>query len=164
MLYFLPKTFPDVDMFGGAVRKISDSIFQLKRGEVYTINGYKVFSFGGARSIDRSNRQEGVDWFPEEESTYEEEHNALNNLAKHNNQVDLIFAHTCARSTLDELAKVYPIHLKDYDAQNRFLEEIKNTVDFKAFFFGHMHKDYRVNEKELALYEKIINVEEFLKK
>ena len=162
--YNFLKTFPDVDMFGGAVRKISDSIFQLKRGEVYTINGYKVFSFGGARSIDRSNRQEGVDWFPEEESTYEEEHNALNNLAKHNNQVDLIFAHTCARSTLDELAKVYPIYLKDYDAQNRFLEEIKNTVDFKAFFFGHMHKDYRVNEKELALYEKIINVEEFLKK
>ena len=161
--YNFLKTFPEVDMFGSKVRKISNSIYQLKRGEIYNIDGYKVFTFGGARSIDRFTacRQEGIDWFPEEECTYEEECYALNNLEKNNNKVDLIFAHTCAKSTLDELINIYNMFREDYDAQNKFLEQVKNTVDYKAFFFGHMHKDYKVNDKELALYERIVNVDEF---
>lgn len=163
--YNFLKTFPQVDMFGGKVRKISDSIFQLMRGEVYIIDGYKVFAFGGARSIDRFTalREEGIDWFPEEESTYEEENRALENLNKHNNKVDLIFAHTCSKSTLDELINLYSMHREEYDNQNKFLEEIKNTIEYSAFFFGHMHKDLRINDKELALFERVVNVDAFLK-
>lgn len=162
--YNFLRTFPDVEMFGSKVRKISDSIFHLKRGEVYMIDKYKVFTFGGARSIDRFTacRQEGVDWFPDEECTYEEECKALENLAKHSNKVDLIFTHTCSKSTLDELTNIYPMFKKEYDAQNKFLEKVKNTVEYKAFFFGHMHKDYKVNDKEIALYNNIINVEEVI--
>lgn len=55
------NTFPLVDMFGSKVRKINDSVYQLLRGEIYNIDGYKFFAFGGARSLDRFSacRQEG---------------------------------------------------------------------------------------------------------
>ena len=159
------KTFPLVDMFGNKVRKINDSIYQLLRGEVYEIEGKRIFTFGGARSIDRFTacRVEGVDWFPEEECTYEEECKALDNLLKVSNKVDYIFTHTCSQSTLNELGQLYNIYIESYDNQNKFLEEIKNNIEYSAWAFGHIHKDYRVNQKEFAVYNKIMHIDELLK-
>ena len=158
------KTFPLVDMFGNKVRKINDSIYQLLRGEVYNIDGYKVFSFGGARSVDRVTacRQEGVDWFKEEECTYEEENNALLNLTKINNEVDFIVSHTCSKSTLDFLSEIYTIPVESYDSQNKFFEELKSVVKYKHWFFGHMHRDMDVNKKETVVYNKVINIENYI--
>lgn len=159
------STFPVMDMFGSKVRKISDSIFQLMRGEVYNIDGYKIFTFGGARSVDKytSCLQEGIDWFPEEESTYKEEFIAMENLAKHNNEVDFIFTHTCSTSTLNELGEIFRFYIEGYDSQNRFFEEIKNTIEYKHWVFGHMHKDFRVSKKETAVFENVLNIEDLLK-
>lgn len=163
--YNFLKTFPVVEKFGGKVRKITDSVFQLMRGEIYNIDGYKIFAFGGARSVDRFTacRQENVDWFPAEESNYEEECYGLEQLKKHNYSVDLIFSHTCAKSTLDEIGEIFNIELYDYDSQNRFLEEVKNTVNYSLHCFGHMHKDIRINKKEIAVYEKVFNIKDLLK-
>lgn len=159
------KTFPMVNMFGSKVRKINDSVYQLLRGEVYEIEEKKIFTFGGARSVDRytSCRVEGVDWFPEEESTYEEECVALDNLSKVSNKVDFILTHTCSKSTLSELGELYRIYIENYDNQNKFLEEIKNNIEYSAWAFGHIHKDYRVNQKEFAVFDRVLNIEELLK-
>lgn len=160
------KTFPLVDMFGNKVRKINDSVFQLLRGEVYIIEGYKVFAFGGARSIDKitAQRQEGVDWFKEEESSYQEEVNAINNLNRHDNRVDIIISHTCASSTLDELSKLYGFYIDDYDNQNKFFEHLKSVINYDIWFFGHMHIDLQINEKEVAVYNRVLGISNFLEK
>jgi hypothetical protein len=42
--------YPQVEMFGGTVGQIADSIFHLRRGQVYTIEGSTFWCFGGARS------------------------------------------------------------------------------------------------------------------
>lgn len=159
--YSYLKTFPIVDMFGNKVRKINDSVYQLMRGEIYTINGKRFFTFGGARSIDRFSacRQEGIDWFPEEECTYAEEYKALSNLSKYNNTVDYIITHTCASSTLDEISLLYGFYVEYYDNQNKFFEELKNTLHYKGWIFGHFHQDLILNEKEVVLYNKIFNLE-----
>lgn len=159
------KNFPIIEKFEGKVRQINDSIFELMRGEIYNINGYKIFVFGGARSIDRytSCRQEGINWWKEEECSYEEEYKALDKLKKHNNKIDFILSHTCSKSTLDELARVFNIYIEDYDNQNKFLEEVKNTIDYSLHCFGHIHKDFRLNKKEIALYNRVVNIEQLLK-
>lgn len=164
--YNFLKTFPIIDMFGGKVRKITDSIFQLMRGEVYVIDNYKIFSFGGARSIDRFTacRQEGIDWFPEEECSYQEELIALNNLDKHDNNVDIILTHTCSSETLKEMSKIYKFNLEDLDSQNKFFEELKDKIKYNLWLFGHMHKDFHVNEKEIAIYNKVLKLDDLLKK
>lgn len=158
------NTFPLVDMFGNKVRKINDSVYQLLRGEIYNIDGYKFFAFGGARSLDRfsASRQEGIDWFPEEECSYKEEAAALLNLEKENNKVDFIVTHTCSKSTLDYLGRIYGMYIEDYDNQNKFFEELKSNIEYKHWFFGHIHKDMNVNEKETVVYNDVLNIENFL--
>lgn len=161
--YIYLKTFPEIEMFGGKVRKISNSIYQLLRGEIYTIDNKTFFTFGGASSIDKIYRQENYDWFREEECSYLEETYALSNLAKHNNNVDYILSHTCSSSSLDELSLLYGFYINKYDNQNKFLEEIKNTIEYKHWFFGHFHKDLTLNNKETTIYDKIYNIDTFKK-
>lgn len=160
--YTFLKTFPLIDKFNNKVRKINDSVYQLLRGEIYNIEGYDFFAFGGARSIDKfsARRQEGIDWFPEEESTYLEENNALTNLEKNGNKVDFIITHTCAKSTLDELSKLFGFYVEDYDNQSKFFEELKNTIEYKGWLFGHFHYDLIINDKEVLLYNRVKSLEE----
>ena len=45
---------------GGKVHKISDKLIHLMRGQVYEIEGKKIFTFGGGNSIDKQWRIEGT--------------------------------------------------------------------------------------------------------
>lgn len=154
------KNFPVIDKFEGKVRKVNDSVFILMRGEVYNIDGYKFFTFGGAKSIDKAFRKEGISWWPEEECTPEEEDYALKNLERHGNKVDFILTHTCAMSTLNELFQMNYVFSREYDVQNMFLEKIKQKVGYKYWFFGHIHRDCRINEKEILMFNKILKLED----
>lgn len=44
--------FETVDLYNGKAQKIRDSIFHLLRGEVFQIQGKRIFAFGGASSHD----------------------------------------------------------------------------------------------------------------
>jgi hypothetical protein len=46
--------------------QLTDHIRVLPRGHRFTIGGTSFLSFGGAASVDRHLRTEGVDWWPEE--------------------------------------------------------------------------------------------------
>ena len=48
--YDLLRQYPTVPYRGGQARKISGNLYQLLRGEVYEIEGQKVFAFGGGYS------------------------------------------------------------------------------------------------------------------
>ena len=45
-------SYPTAQKFGGLVHEIRSSVFHLMRGEIYEINGSKIFTFGGAQSHD----------------------------------------------------------------------------------------------------------------
>ena len=58
---------------GGKVHHIvKDKIIHLMRGQVFTLEEKKFFTFGGAYSIDKAYRTEGISWFPEEIPTRKE--------------------------------------------------------------------------------------------
>lgn len=40
----------------------------------------------------------------------------------------------------------------------KYLEEIRQTVKFKKWFFGHYHDNKNVSADELLLYEQIIRI------
>lgn len=57
--YDLINELPEIEMFGGKVfewKLRKNSIFFAKRGEIYTINDKKIFTFSGATSAYESNR------------------------------------------------------------------------------------------------------------
>ena len=73
---------PLVEYKGALMHQIDKHIFHVLRGEIMTLNGKTFLCIGGAVSIDKMYRTPYVSWWPEEEITYHDIDNALNNLEK----------------------------------------------------------------------------------
>lgn len=142
-------TFPLESWNGGYIRKISDSIFYLNRGDIFEIDGNKFFVMGGANSHDKEWRMEGRSWWKQEMPNYEEMNYAIDNLEKNNWKVDYVITH-CAPSNI--LHQINP----NFQGDNltNFLYEIYKNLDYKEWFFGHYHID-QTFDKHHCLYQNI---------
>lgn len=144
---------PTVEFCGGIAHKVDDGIYHLMRGEVYTIDGKKFFVMGGASSHDKEHRTDGKNWWKEEMPSDEEYEKAENNLGKNSFQFDYVITHSAPTSVQKEVAPTYEINkLTD------FLEDVKNSISCKKWFFGHYHKDVVVDDKFIAIFNNILEV------
>lgn len=170
---------PTESWMGGKVHKFRPSVIHLMRGQVFTIDGRKLFTFGGARSHDiadgilepddphyklkkkrldmlerKKYRTNHVDWWEQEMPSKEEMKEGRRNLETAGNTVDYIITHCCASSTQELLGndEFSANELTDY------FQELKETVNFKKWFFGHYHDNQMMTEKEILLYEQIIRI------
>lgn len=170
--------YPVEEWNGGKVHKIRDFVIHLMRGQVFTIDGKKIFTFGGASSHDisggilepddpnfkkkkkaldkdwRPYRVNHISWWKQELPSDEEMEEGRRNLQEHGNEVDFIVTHCCATSTaaLISHGAYQPDLLTDY------LEEIRQMAKFKKWFFGHYHDNQNVNAEEILLYEQVIRI------
>ena len=48
--------------------------------------------------------------------------------------------------------------LYEPDILTNYLEEIKVNTEYKRHFFGHMHLNKAINDKDICLYEQIIRI------
>lgn len=150
----------------------------MMRGQVFEIDGCKIFTFGGARSHDiqggileptdpefhkkRKKLNRGtlpyrinhISWWEQEMPSKEEMQDGYDNLEVAGWSVDYIISHCCSSSTQALLSGGWyePDELTDY------LEEIRMRCQFKKWFFGHYHDDRAINDKEILLYEQIIRI------
>jgi len=147
------KKLQTIQKFGGNVGVVSDSVYWLKRGEIYEIDGHTYMTIGGATSINKSDRVEGVDWWADEELSEADMEYILANGEKQG-EVDFIITHTCPTSILGAI-KEYALK----DNVSEFLEEIFYMVGFNKWFFGHMHCDTVVHDNFFAVYENVLKVE-----
>ena len=156
---------PIEDKFGGKVGKVSDSIYHLKRGEVYTIAGKKFFTMGGAYSVDKPNRVNHISWWKEEIPSHAEMEYGLANLEKNGNKVDYILTHTASKEAINEIVRTTKSGIfsllsdKIKDATVDYLTHVESIVDYKEWYFGHMHPDKIFTwKKYTCLYEHIIEL------
>ncbi len=149
----LIESYP-VEMWnGGKVHRIRSNILHLMRGQVYDIDGVKLFSMGGAYSIDKYMRKEGISWWPQELPNNEEYKEATKNLKAVGYKVDVVVSHTAPREMIYRMGKAPDMH----DAElTGFLEWIMYEVSFKKWFFGHFHLDQDINDKVRAVYYDVI--------
>lgn len=147
---------PVVEMFGGKVGKVNDKCFHLRRGEIYEIFGKKVFTFGGAVSIDKHLRKVGVTWWDRELPSHDEYEHALDNLDKHDWNVDLVLTHTMPLESIDQFnwTEMMSMTFKTNDPVARFLSVIAEKLTFKNWYCGHFHVD-RTFGKVRCLYGNI---------
>lgn len=159
-------------MFRSVVGKVSDSIFHLKTGFTYYIDGNKIFCFGGASSIDKHHRIENISWWKEEEASFKLCNETLDELGRTGNSVDYVITHTCPTSILLKINQAMKIPivaykngcpentyinsfpLKDPDTTSKFLQEVMERIEFKKWYFGHFHIDMDI-DKFQALYNNI---------
>lgn len=158
------KTYPIQNKWDGKVQQISEKVFHLMRGEVYQIEDQKIFAFGGAFSHDREYRIENETWWQEELPSLEECENAIQNLRRHNNEVDIIVTHDAHRSFTQSLGYYGDaMNINGYNDDRinilDFFEEIFKMVTFKDWFCGHYHIDYDVDSFHF-LYQRILDTKE----
>ncbi|MBQ7955519.1 MAG: metallophosphoesterase [Lachnospiraceae bacterium] len=170
--------YPVEEWHGGKVHKIRNSVIHLMRGQVYKIDGKKIFTFGGAQSHDIDDgilemddpdfikkkfeldlfqafyRINHLSWWAQELPSEEEMAEGIKNLASCGNTVDFIVSHCCPTSTQALIGggMFTPDILTDY------LEKVRRNVHFKKWFFGHYHNNRNVNAEEILLYEQIIRI------
>ncbi len=152
----------EVDMFNGKVGKVSDSVYHLKRGEIYTIEGKTFFVMGGAYSIDKESRENEISWWRREEPSYMEFDRGIGNLESVGFNVDYVLAHNgpshvtniylrqlgmssmvdlCGK--IDTVAAYFNTLIEDYKLQ------------FKGFYFGHWHDEWYYADKYFMMYDEI---------
>lgn len=149
-----------IDMFGSKVGKVSNSIFHLKRGHIYIIENKKFFVMGGAQSIDKASRKEGISWWPEEIPSWAEMDFGLQNLETHQYSVDYILTHTAPVS----IARMYLGSLglstdstEKRDPTEKYLEHVCLSTKFNDMYMGHWH-DNKDFGKYHMLYENIVRL------
>lgn len=141
------KKYPITFWNGGRVQFIREHIIHLMRGETYTIEGKRYFTFGGGTSIDRARRVEGVSWWKEEIPSDEEFMHGLDTLNKCDWEVDYVITHTAPSSMISKIAPYI-----GKDVLNNYLEIVKEQLSYKHWYFGHYHKDIDLDEKHSLLY------------
>ena len=141
--------YPQEEWNGGRVHRIRKNIFHLMRGQVFLIEGKKIFTMGGAYSIDKYMRKDGLSWWKEELPTNGEYREATQNLRETENCVDYIITHTAPREMIRRMGKYPDMH----DAElTGFLEWIMYEVKFKKWVFGHWHTDEEFDDRFRALW------------
>lgn len=138
-----------VNFSGGKAHKVYDSIYHLMRGQVYEIAGKRIFTFGGATSIDKHLRTEGISWWKEEEFNYHEANTAYENLNKIDWEVDYVLTHSAPFSIRDKLFEG-----NKPSSTERMLEAMLRNIKFKRWYFGHYHIDKKM-DNFTAMYENI---------
>jgi predicted phosphodiesterase len=156
------NSLPIEEKFGGNVGKVSDSIYHLRRGEIYTIGGKTFFCMGGASSIDRNSRIKDVEWWAEEVPSYSEFDHGIEKLKTYNNEVNYILTHTGPRFIIKQiLLDDYGIHKVHNDATVDYFDMLLELpIKYDWWYFGHMHVDWDYNNDNIScLYVKIIEIE-----
>ena len=139
---------------GGKVHKISDSVYHLMRGQIYDFDGVKIFTMGGALSIDRDRRDLGYSWWEGEMISDDDIKEAYANLAKHDCKVDVVITHTCPRFVVSRVIKL-SMAAKIDDINSKILQDIYDKIEFKKWYFGHFHEDFNIDDKFRVLYHEI---------
>lgn len=139
---------------GGKVHRIRDNILHLMRGQVFRIEGQKVFTMGGAYSRDRAMRIEGLSYWREELPSREEYEEAARNLALHRFSVDYVISHTAPREIIRRMGREGDPH----DAElTGFLEWVMYETEYKGWFFGHWHTDQEIGLHR-AIYQDVVEI------
>jgi len=143
-IYGMREKMPETDIgIGETVYQIHDNplVAYLKRGKVYTIDGFKFLALGGALSVDKIYRKPDKSWWKDEYWSEEEKWD-LFTLLKTENAFDCVISHTGPHHINWKL-----FSQEDFDP-DKFIDEvailndqIHKRIQFKKWLCGHWHID-----------------------
>lgn len=147
--------YPTVEWNGAPAQQINQKVYRLLRGEIYTIEGKTIFTFGGGESDDREFRQPGVSWWAAELPTPEEMEYGRANLAAHGNRVDYILTHTPSMKS-----QVRLFTRTATDGVGIYLSSLEEVVTCRRWYFGSLHMDKAISAQRRAVFEDVILLED----
>lgn len=155
----LIEQLPVVEKYGSTMYQLSDNIFFMQRGNIYNIQNKTFFSFGGATSIDKHRRIEGISWWPQEVHEVSLEYKTLD-IIDNIGKVDYILTHTPPKQFVNHILchqGLYTHSDKSKCPVAVFLEEVYNRLQFNKWLCGHMHVDgcWVKDKRVICLYNNV---------
>lgn len=143
---------------GGKVHKIYGNLYHLMRGQIFEIEGKKIFTMGGGESADIDIRRDVNAWSKDEIPTQEELLEGAENLEVAGYDIDMIITHEPPLKVKNFL------NLNDTSefrvtALNAYFEELSGDCKFKKWFFGSLHIDKYISSTHRAIFKDVINAE-----
>lgn len=145
--------YPQADWQGGKTREISGKLRQLCRGEIFEIEGKRIFAFGGGEADDEiiGNPNEDGGELP---SQQEIEH-ARQNLEQVGFKVDYIVTHRPSR----KIQQFLLLNQNSTNVLDTFLDEVREKCQYARWFFGSIHKNKRIPPNEMAVFTAVVDAQ-----
>ena len=143
------EDFPQLDRLARAGGMTPDGrvevrprLYHLPRGYRWTWHGRRWLACGGGVSLDRAERTEGVDWWPEEEITDTQEAAVIAG-----GHTEVMVSHDCPSGVPHTFGRPPPgwdpVDLARNDAHRRRLQRITDAVQPAYVMHGHLHRAYQ---------------------
>lgn len=142
---------------GGKVHRVSGNLFHMMRGQIFNIEGYRIFTFGGGESTDREMRTEHISWWKEEMPTPAELEEGAKAIDEVDCDVDFIITHeppSIVKSTM-------LLRAGETDSVNKlngYFEQLNRVCKFRHWYFGSMHEDRIITNVHTAVFEDVIPI------
>lgn len=146
--YSLLEKYPEESFLGGRARNICGNLYMLISGNIFGIDGKKIFVFGGGQSPDIEARIENGTWWEQEMPSEQQMDEGRRRLAENRDSADYIFTHEPPASIAE--------FLNEHSAVNRlnvYFDSLKGEIKYKMWFFGKLHKNKLVPPKYMAVFD-----------
>ncbi len=145
---------------GGMIHRISGNLIHLMRGQIFDIDGTRIYTFGGGESTDKDMRIENNLWWKEEIPSPEEMTEGAKILDDCGRRVDYIITHE--PPSLVKSAMLFRWGLPDrVNKLNGYFEEIDEMCEYKHWFFGSLHEDRLVTPKHTCVFKKYLRIDKY---
>ena len=126
-----------------------------KDGEIYSLNGKRCFAIGGAYSVDKHIRLvRRWAWFPDEQPSEQIKAYVEQQLSE--NQIDVVFSHTCPEQYKPVECFLPGIDQSEVDdSTERWLGELEQSINYSAWYCGHWHINKRIAKMHF-LFEDVV--------
>lgn len=102
-----------------------------------------IYCLGGAASIDRAWRTEGLDWWPDEECSYADLQRMIDDYAAI--RPEIVVTHECPESIASEiLAAFNKTKIQDSSRTRQALERMFHLHQPREWYFGHWHQSLSI--------------------
>lgn len=156
--YDILNSLPIAVWNGGKTHKISDNIYHLMRGQIFNIEGKKVFTMGGGEDPEMDLQEDEEIMNHKEIPTSQEMLNGVTCLESVGYKVDYIVTHEPPAKTRDFLLLSANKTLR-VTALGAYLDELMQQAEYKRWFFGSVHIDTFISESQVALFRNIVSGE-----
>ena len=133
------------------------NILFAKDGERYTLGGRAVFVMGGAYSVDRAMRVEGVNWWRDEQPSDESKRD-VDRWLESRPSVDFVLTHTCPYRyrPLEVFIPSVDQGSVDYSTEH-WLDDVESKLGYKRWYCGHYHTEKTI-DRLVFLYRSIVEL------
>lgn len=142
---------------GGKVHRVSGNLFHMMRGQIFTIEGFRIFTFGGGESVDREMRTEHISWWKEEMPSPSELEEGAKAIDEVGCEVDYIITHE-PPSIVKSTMLLRSGDTENVNKLNGYFEQLNRVCKFRHWYFGSMHEDRVITNVHTAVFEYVIPI------